>query len=174
MSELQQDYIDKLEGQVRELRQRIADEKLCHAETREQLAASQESERAMSVHTVTLTKELADLQAACDSTCYARDQAYVRIEELKFQLEEQTNRHLLRIAELAATIRSHGIPVKTFSGGEAHYCTAKETLLDAHAKQVESEDVPCNPDPRAPHGFCRDASHSAGYYVCECHGWEPK
>ena len=41
------------------------------------------------------------------------------------------------------------------------------------AKQVESEDVPCNPDPRAPHGFCRDASHSAGRYVCECEGWEP-
>ena len=95
------------------------------------------------------------------------------IEQLQFQLEEQTKRHILRMGELEATIRSHGIPVKTFSGGEAHYCTAKETLLDAHAKQVESEDVPCNPHPRAPHGFDRDASHSAGRYVCTCEGWEP-
>ena len=30
----------------------------------------------------------------------------------------------------------------------------------------------CNPHPDAPHGFCRDASHSAGRYVCECEGWE--
>src|SRR5574343_422838 len=34
-------------------------------------------------------------------------------------------------------------------------------------------DVPCNPDPRAPDGFCRNASHSAGRYVCECEGWSP-
>ena len=32
---------------------------------------------------------------------------------------------------------------------------------------------PCNQDPRAPHGFARDASHSAGRYVCECEGWSP-
>jgi hypothetical protein len=56
----------------------------------------------------------------------------------------------------------------------------KPTLLDAHAKQVESEDAAvkvfgsaCNPHPDAPHGFCRDASHSAGRYVCECEGWSP-
>ena len=66
-----------------------------------------------------------------------------------------------RIAELESTIRQHGIPVKTFCGGVAHYCTPAE------------ETPPCNPDPRAPHGFCRDASHSAGRYVCECEGWEP-
>src|ERR1019366_2067830 len=30
----------------------------------------------------------------------------------------------------------------------------------------------CNPHPDAPHGFCRDASHSAGGYICECESWE--
>lgn len=30
----------------------------------------------------------------------------------------------------------------------------------------------CNPHPDAPHGFDRQASHSAGQYVCECEGWE--
>ena len=31
----------------------------------------------------------------------------------------------------------------------------------------------CNEHPDAPHGFMRDASHSAGRYVCECESWEP-
>ena len=32
----------------------------------------------------------------------------------------------------------------------------------------------CNPHPDAPHGFLRDASHSAGRYVCECEFWKPQ
>ena len=31
----------------------------------------------------------------------------------------------------------------------------------------------CKDDPRAPHGFDRNASHNADRYVCECEGWEP-
>jgi hypothetical protein len=34
---------------------------------------------------------------------------------------------------------------------------------------VEKE---CNPHPNAPHGFLRQASHSAGRYVCECEYWD--
>ncbi len=34
-------------------------------------------------------------------------------------------------------------------------------------------EVPCKTDPRAPHGFNRNASHSANRYVCECESWEP-
>jgi len=30
---------------------------------------------------------------------------------------------------------------------------------------------PCKTDPRAPHGFLRNASHNAGRYVCECEYW---
>jgi hypothetical protein len=36
------------------------------------------------------------------------------------------------------------------------------------------QDKPCKDHPDAPHGFMRDASHSAGRYVCECESWEPK
>ena len=36
-----------------------------------------------------------------------------------------------------------------------------------------TREVPCKTDPRAPHGFDRNASHSADRYVCECEGWEP-
>ena len=36
-----------------------------------------------------------------------------------------------------------------------------------------SEEVSCKDHPDAPHGFCRDASHSEDRYVCECEFWEP-
>ncbi len=36
------------------------------------------------------------------------------------------------------------------------------------------EDNRCKDHPDAPHGFDRNASHSAGRYVCECEFWEPQ
>ena len=36
-----------------------------------------------------------------------------------------------------------------------------------------SDEIKCNPHPDAPHGFCRNASHSADRYVCECESWTP-
>jgi len=39
------------------------------------------------------------------------------------------------------------------------------------AKSDETSE--CKTDPRAPHGFDRNASLSADRYVCECEGWEP-
>ena len=63
-------------------------------------------------------------------------------------------------------------------------CRVLYTPQSSHAKNLVStpdaaptggcaprEECKCSTDPRAPHGFARDASHSAGYYVCECHGW---
>ena len=32
--------------------------------------------------------------------------------------------------------------------------------------------IECKKHPDAPHSFMRDASHSAGRYVCECESWE--
>ena len=37
----------------------------------------------------------------------------------------------------------------------------------------EGSGIRCSEHPDAPHGFMRDASHSAGRYVCECESWEP-
>jgi hypothetical protein len=34
------------------------------------------------------------------------------------------------------------------------------------------QDKPCKDHPDAPHGFDRNASHSAGRYVCECESWQ--
>ena len=45
---------------------------------------------------------------------------------------------------------------------------------DLGIKYVEhpAQEPKCSEHPDAPHGFCRNASHSAGRYVCECEGWE--
>jgi len=34
-------------------------------------------------------------------------------------------------------------------------------------------EVPCKAHPDAPHGFCRDESHTENRYVCECEFWKP-
>lgn len=36
-----------------------------------------------------------------------------------------------------------------------------------------AEEHPCNPHPKAPHGFMRNASHTEDRYVCECEAWDP-
>jgi hypothetical protein len=38
---------------------------------------------------------------------------------------------------------------------------------------TDNGDVPCKTDPRAPHGFLRQASHAVDRYVCECEHWQP-
>ena len=40
------------------------------------------------------------------------------------------------------------------------------------ALKQPAQEPECSNHPDAPHGFCRNASHSAGRYVCECEGWE--
>jgi len=39
---------------------------------------------------------------------------------------------------------------------------------------VSNEEVSCKDHPDAPHGFCRDLSHTYDRYVCECEFWEPE
>ena len=53
---------------------------------------------------------------------------------------------------------------------------AINALRQALTPEVTPEvppEVPCKTHPDAPHGFDRNASHSADRYVCECEGWEP-
>ena len=49
-----------------------------------------------------------------------------------------------------------------------------ECSMETEAQQVavpEIGNATCNPHPDAPHGFNRNASHSADRYVCDCEGW---
>ena len=144
------------------LRHQLADEKLCHEETRERVAELENNvEKAL--HWNALKDE--QLAASQKHIVYSTQEWNDLKDELASALDDLDrevrvgNDYLQRIAELEAVIKSQ---------------STKETLLDAHASMVEREDVPCNPHPDAPHGFDRNASHSAGYYICECHGWEPK
>ena len=47
-----------------------------------------------------------------------------------------------------------------------------KSLRQALTPEVTPE-VPCKTHPDAPHGFDRNASHSADRNVCECESWEP-
>jgi hypothetical protein len=55
----------------------------------------------------------------------------------------------------------------------------EEQLKDAQGRirvlkeELRGNTPDCKTHPDAPHGFDRNASHSADRYVCECEGWEP-
>lgn len=60
--------------------------------------------------------------------------------------------------------------------GELWQVAASAEALQALSAQLRAAlqaPPPCKTDPRAPHGFLRNASHSADRYVCECESWEP-
>ena len=46
--------------------------------------------------------------------------------------------------------------------------TLRELAIQTQPKEQEPK---CNPHPKAPHGFDRNASHANDRYVCECEGW---
>ena len=45
--------------------------------------------------------------------------------------------------------------------------------FDEPAEPIKPDDHACLAHPDAPHGFNRNASHTAGRYVCDCEGWVP-
>jgi hypothetical protein len=53
------------------------------------------------------------------------------------------------------------------------YTTCQQNRQVAKSATTDDETPPCKTHPDAPHGFDRNASHSADRYVCECEGWEP-
>ena len=59
---------------------------------------------------------------------------------------------------------------------EMHLTTNDRTFIERTATLQACKDAletpECNPHPKAPHGFNRNASHSADRYVCECEGWQ--
>ena len=47
-----------------------------------------------------------------------------------------------------------------------------EMVQFAFDQGAQNQQPKCNPHPKAPHGFNRQASHSADRYVCDCEGWD--
>ena len=60
-----------------------------------------------------------------------------------------------------------------------HYCPEERTTISYEGEcnwcgEKEHDDEPkCKDHPDAPHGFCRNESHTLDRYVCECEFWEP-
>ena len=161
--------------QCESLRHQLADEKLCHEETRERL-------NEVATDWQVLRQRIAELESCIKShgipvkTATGGQSRYVmgNYHASCYIYKERTESELIKESITrtpAETLQADGW--KDASGtGELWW--KKPTLLDAHASMVEREDVPaCNPHPDAPHGFDRNASHSAGRYVCECEGWTP-
>lgn len=63
--------------------------------------------------------------------------------------------------------------VKTYAGGKPNYTTPATCQENRQVATTDDETPPCKTHPDAPHGFDRNASHSADRYVCECESWEP-
>jgi hypothetical protein len=59
--------------------------------------------------------------------------------------------------------------IKALLTGHHHIDLCNEAI---NACKEALEQPVCNPHPKAPHGFNRDASHSANRYVCECEEWQ--
>jgi hypothetical protein len=67
-----------------------------------------------------------------------------------------------------------GPAVKSYAGGKPNYCTPEETPeVTPEVTGEVTREVPCKTDPRAPHGFNRNASFDEDRYVCDCEFWEP-
>ncbi|MCY1289752.1 hypothetical protein D9M69_397000 [compost metagenome] len=81
------------------------------------------------------------------------------VEILRWRLEESTG--LLRTA---------------YEHGRYRRLTDEELARIADflsgQRSEQAGGVPCKSHPDAPHGFCRNASHAEGRYVCECEHWE--
>jgi hypothetical protein len=63
---------------------------------------------------------------------------------------------------------------KLYAKYDALYTAAQPTTEESSAVKPAApvQEPKCNPHPKAPHGFDRNASHSADRYVCECEGWD--
>jgi chromosome segregation ATPase len=59
--------------------------------------------------------------AACEKELLIRDKKIQDLVAENTSLDDKLAASQQRISELEATIRQHGIPVKTYAGGEAHY-----------------------------------------------------
>ena len=80
----------------------------------------------------------------------------------------------MAIEAMNSAYSSHGKILTSNPAQDAwlyHGCDAK-LFKSIQACKEALETPECNTHPDAPHGFCRDASHSADRYVCECEFWE--
>lgn len=75
---------------------------------------------------------------------------------------------------LLELIKHATAPSPNDGGGHENAHELAERAIAALREALAAPVVPeCNQHPKAPHGFNRNASHSADRYVCDCASWEP-
>jgi hypothetical protein len=78
-----------------------------------------------------------------------------------------------RIAPLQENLREHMAEIQRLRSELAlqRFTDVNQELEAALAEPVQESQ--CNPHPKAPHSFMRNASHTEDRYVCECEAWDP-
>lgn len=74
------------------------------------------------------------------------------------------------LAEAVEVLRAKAAPKSSLT-------EAQDSLyygaIDSPAETSKPDEHACHAHPDAPHGFNRNASHTADRYVCDCEGWVP-
>ena len=86
---------------------------------------------------------------------------------------EKAARQALEALEMA--LRYHGVMLLSDPPKDAwkyHGVDGEANKAITALRRVLEQQPACNPHPKAPHGFNRNASHSADRYVCDCEGWD--
>jgi dienelactone hydrolase len=53
-----------------------------------------------------------------------------------------------------------------------HIAACDDCITEIRQAIEQAQKPKCNPHPKAPHGFNRNASHANDRYTCECEGWD--
>ena len=87
--------------------------------------------------------------------------------------EDYAYKALAAIREaLAEPVNREGMVYYKNNDCKAKDANSPDCICWTKAEPVKQEPK-CSDHPDAPHGFCRDASHTMDRYVCECEFWEP-
>lgn len=96
----------------------------------------------------------------------------VALSDAEEAIDDECRERVVTASDCIEIIRNLGAETEA-TADDADLIVAKLNAL-SEAQQVavpEIGNATCNPHPDAPHGFDRNASHSAGRYVCDCEGW---
>lgn len=116
------------------------------------------------VHTCTPPQEEPAQERFCDTHCTWADHApgCVRAEPLSVTVTELQE----------ALVYTNLIDRDAIDDPDGYDEGSTLAQIDAlHRKLTAAQG--CNPHPKAPHGFLRNASHTEDRYVCECEYWDP-
>lgn len=77
-----------------------------------------------------------------------------------------------RLSDCEEYLKEDETPAECIARNRKDASTSLEMLAKCMREKKALEQPDCNSHPKAPHGFNRDASHSADRYVCDCEGWD--